>query len=348
MAWVGPACLAAGKSYLQGRLGGAATPWRSLAFEGGDWLICALLTPAIFFHAHRYPLTRDALARRVPQHLLAALVLCVAWAGLGILYGSLLYGRGWSPYGMGSLSWVLTTLPFGVAVYFAVLGVERATAYLLEARERATQAARLTAQLADARLAALRAQMQPHFLLNSLNAVTVIVRDRDTATATRMLEQLGELLRRVLRSEGPQEVTLSAELEFVREYLAIEAIRFSDRLRTEFAVDPAILGAAVPEFLLQPLVENAVRHGVERRGSATVVRIEARREGDELVVSVTDEGSEPAAPAEPPGEGVGLANTRERLVTLYGERAHLRLLRTPAGASVTVHLPYRELEPARG
>jgi LytS/YehU family sensor histidine kinase len=245
-----------------------------------------------------------------------------------------------TPYGAGVFNWFLTSLPFGVAVYFAVLGVEHAVFYFVEARERETQAARLQAQLAEARIGALRTQLQPHFLLNSLNAITVIVRDRDTATATRLLEQLGDMLRRVMRPDRPQEVPLRDELEFVRQYLGIETVRFSDRLQPTFAVDDAVLGAAVPEFLLQPLVENAVRHGLARRVTATLLRIEARREGDDLVLSVTDDGPGPVEA----GEGVGLGATRERLATLYGGRARLELVRpAEGGARVTVRMPYREL-----
>jgi LytS/YehU family sensor histidine kinase len=233
------------------------------------------------------------------------------------------------------LSWFFTSLPFGVAVYFAVLGVEHAMFYL-------TQSARLEAQLADARLGALRMQMQPHFLFNSLNAITVIVRDQDTATATRLLEQLGEMLRRVMRADRPQEVPLADELDFVRQYLAIETVRFSDRLRPVFDVPPELRNALVPEFLLQPLVENAVRHGLAQRLGATLLRIEARRDGDELVLTVVDDGPGAGAAVT---EGVGLGNTRERLATLYGSRARLNLARTAEGGTrVTVRLPYRELE----
>jgi LytS/YehU family sensor histidine kinase len=131
--------------------------------------------------------------------------------------------------------------------------------------------------------------------------------------------------------------------------LAIEQVRFSDRLQPVFDVDPAALGAAVPEFLLQPLVENAVRHGLAKRGAATLLRIDARREGDELVMSVTDDGPGPEGGEAEPADGVGLGNTRERLTTLYGGRATLTLARTPAGgARATVRLPFRRLESAGG
>jgi two-component system, LytTR family, sensor kinase len=315
---------------VQGRLGSREpATWQSLVWEGGDWLVCALLTPAVFWMGRRYRLTRATIARYGPIHLLAAILFCVAWAGLGLLLSWTLFRS--TPYGTGGLSWFFTTLPFGTAVYFAVLGVEHAAAYFLEARERESQ-------LAEARLGALRMQLQPHFLFNSLNAITVIVRDRDTATATRMLEQLGEMLRRVMRRDRPQEVPLAEELDFVRQYLAIEEVRFSDRLRPVFAVDPGVLGAAVPDFLLQPLVENALRHGLAKRMAATLLKIEARREGDDLVLSVSDDGPGPA-----PGEGVGLGNTRERLATLYGARARLELVRRPeGGTAATVRLPYHE------
>lgn len=347
-AWFGPAILAAFEAYVQGRLGSREpATWRSLVWEGGDWLVCALLTPAVFWLARRWPFTRGTLARRVPLHLLAAILLCVAWAGAGILLSLAMFGA--TPYGGGALSWFFTTLPFGVAVYFALLGVAHAATFFLEARERETQAARLSAQLAEARLGALRMQLQPHFLLNTLNAVSVIVRDRDTATATRMLEQLGELLRRVTRTDRPPEIPLAEELDFVRQYLAIEEVRFSDRLRPVFAVEEHLLSAAVPEFVLQPLVENALRHGLARRVTASLLRIEARREGDDLVLAVTDDGPGPGGAAAEPTPGVGLGNLRERLATLYGGRARLELVATPEGGAVaTVRVPYRELERAHG
>ena len=305
-------------------------------WEGGDWLLCAVLTPAVFWVGRRFPLTRGKIARHAAVHVVAAILFCVAWSGAGLVLSWVLFHS--TPYGGGGLSWLFTTLPFGTAVYFAVLGVQHAAVYFLEARER-------EAWLAEARLGALRMQLQPHFLFNSLNAITVIVRDRDTATATRMLEQLGEMLRRVMRTDRPQEVTLAEELDFVRQYLAIEQVRFSDRLTPEFAVDPSVLRAAAPEFLLQPLVENALRHGLAKRVTATLLRIEARREGDALVLTVTDDGPGPGGTVAEVGEGVGLGNTRERLAALYGDRARLELVGTPeGGARVTVRLPYRELE----
>jgi LytS/YehU family sensor histidine kinase len=185
-------------------------------------------------------------------------------------------------------------------------------------------------------------QMKPHFLLNSLNAILVLVRDKDHATATRVLEELGEILRHVLRTERPEEVALEAEIDFLRRYLGIEQVRFSDRLRVSFRIDPDVMQAAVPDFILQPLVENAVRHGIAERLDAGMITISARREGDDLVLTVEDDG--PGFREGKPPAGVGIANTRERLQVLYGPRGNLAVRDRPGGGTeATIRLPYREI-----
>jgi two-component system LytT family sensor kinase len=343
-AWLGPAILAAIAAYLQSRIGWRGpTDLKALLWEGGDWLLYGALTPLVFLMARRLPLRRGHLARNIPIHFAAALLLCVLWAGSGLIYRHLL---GMEPMGaplQAMEGWFLITLPFGVAVYFAVLGVEHATVYYAEAREREVHAARLASQLAEARLGALRSQLNPHFLFNSLNAITVLVRDQDTATASRMLEQLGEVLRQALQTDRSSEIPLADEIGFLERYLAIEQVRFSDRLRATFAVDPETTRAAVPSFVLQPLVENALRHGLARRTEGGALTITARREGNELVLEVSNDG--PGLGAAPVArEGLGLANTRERLSTMYGERGRLTLADRPGGGVVaTVRLPYHEV-----
>jgi LytS/YehU family sensor histidine kinase len=217
-------------------------------------------------------------------------------------------------------------------------------AYLAKARDRETQAVRLAAQLSEARLGALRMQLHPHFLFNSLNAITVLVRDGDTATASRMLELLSEVLRQVLRTEGGHETTLSGELDFVERYLAIEQVRFSDRLQVRLDAPSKLSRAAVPHFLLQPLVENALRHAVARVPGVGLVEITANRDRDMLVLTVRDNGPGLSAPAES-ATGVGLANTRARLLELYGEAGSLDVANAPgSGVIATVRLPYHEAE----
>lgn len=334
--WIGPGILAAVEAYLSIRYGGwTMGTWQDIVFQGVDWMIYGLLTPLVFLLSRRYPLDRDKLARHIPLHFVASIILCAAWAGTGEMLRWVVIPQKPFPTSMSMIGWFFSSLPFGVAVYWAVLGVERATHYFVESRER-------EAQLTEARLAALRMQLQPHFLLNSLNAITVIVRDKDTPTATRMLEVLGNMLRRVMRADRPQEVPLSDELEFARQYLSIESIRFSDRLQAAFDIPNQLLKAQVPEFLLQPLVENAVRHGVAKREGVTRLNVSARREAADLVITVSDEGAGRAADAEV-REGVGLSNTRARLATLYRERGTLEFSRTPTGATASARLPYREL-----
>jgi signal transduction histidine kinase len=342
VAWLVPAALAVIDAYVQGRLVGEPTDSRFLMWIGGDWLIYGALTPLVFRIAQRLPLRRGVLTRHLTINFLLSLVFCALWAGAGtLLRHALIPGPGGTISWRGTVSWFFTTLPFGVAVYFAVLGVEHATHYFRVVRERDTQASRMAAQLAEARLGALRMQLHPHFLFNSLNAIGVLVRDNDTAGASRMLELLSDVLRQVLTGTRVQDTTLAAEISFIQNYLAVEQIRFADRLHVVYDVDPQVLTAIIPAFILQPIVENAMRHGIARRSEAGTVTIAARREGDDLVLVVTDDGPGPAESTAAP-TGVGLANTRTRLATLYGERGRLSLVRVPSGgAAATIRLPYR-------
>jgi len=333
---------------MQARLAGEPVSWRAVTWQASEWVILGALTPITYSLGRRFPLRRPHLVRNVLTHAAGALALCAGWAGAGVAMRVVL-GTSWEgvPLSRQLASWTLISLPWSVFIYFAVLGSMQAFSYFVEARERETQAARLTAQLAEARLGALRMQLHPHFLFNSLNAITVLVRDQRAREATTMLELLSDVLRQVLRTDPAGEVPLSEELRFVEQYLAIEQVRFSDRLTVSFAVDDDVRDAAVPGFILQPLVENALRHGLANRSEDGRVEIEARREGSggsggsALVLGVRDNGVG-RPPEERRVEGLGLANTRERLATLYGGRARLDLAGSPSGGTTaTVRLPYR-------
>jgi LytS/YehU family sensor histidine kinase len=275
-------------------------------------------------------------------------VFCAAWAAAGTVLRALLMPGSLGPNVARSYeSWLFTTFPFGVAVYFCVLGIEHAIRYFTEARERDVQVARLSEQLTGARLAALQAQLNPHFLFNSLNTIAVLVRDDDAPAATRVIEQLSGVLRRTLDRTNANEVSLDDELELVRQYLAVEQARFSDRLRYEIDAGASgsseLRSAAVPAFAVQHLVENAVRHGIARRSDAGLVTVVARRRGGVLEIIVSDDGAGFAAESEAPA-GHGIANTRERLRTLYGSAASLVVARRePHGTAATLRIPYREL-----
>ena len=336
-----PALLSAVTSYLNSRLSGrGGTDWGAVIFPSLLWLVFGAFTPLVYALARRFPLRRERIVRAAMAHLGGALVMCFGWVSAGFLVSLLLNRR---PPGESVLryyaSLILTSLTLCMFLYFAVLGCIYALAYYREAREREAQQSRLAAQLAEARLGALRMQLNPHFLFNSLNAITVLVRDRNTRDASRMLELLSGVLRQVLQGGKRKAITLDEELQFVEKYLAIEEVRFSDRLQVRLSIEPGVRDSLVPEFILQPLVENAVRHGVSKRGEAGLIEITGRESGGKLMLSVRDNG-----PGYSPSSanGVGLANTRARLETLFGDEGRLDVSNAEGGGTIaTVLFPAR-------
>jgi len=335
-AWIIPAILGAIDAAGQRQVWGGKFDLRAVLFSSLDWLLYGAFVPVIFRIAHRWPIARPHIRSRLALHVVASLVFCVAWASAGTLIKLMLQPNSF-PSGVSRfyVSWVLTTLPFGAAVYLAVVGIEHAIAYF-------AQVNRLSEQLSSAKLTALQAQLNPHFLFNSLNTVAVLVRDGDAQRATQVIEQLSDVLRSTLGRSRENEVTLEEELELVRQYLAVEQARFSDRLRTEFDVDSALLSAAVPSFAIQHLVENAVRHGIANRSDAGRILIRATRANDMLEVIVEDDGGGIAA-QRASADGHGIQNTRERLRTLYGERASLDLASLRPGTRARLTVPYHEV-----
>jgi LytS/YehU family sensor histidine kinase len=242
-------------------------------------------------------------------------------------------------------SWILTTLPFGAVVYTTVAGVAHALTYVAEVRARDLQVGKLAEQLSHARFAALQAQVNPHFLFNTLNTITVLVRDGDRSGAVRIVEQLSDVLRRTLSPDRANEVPLADELDLVRQYLAIEQARFSDRLNATITGERSLERAAVPSFAVQHLVENAVRHGIAKRLEAGRLTVTAAHAGDSLVVTVSDDGLGLRGAASATGHG--LENTRERLRALYGANASLTVADLASGGAVaTLRVPFRELAPS--
>ena len=297
-------------------------------------------TPLPYFLGRRFPLKRGRLGRTLLIHSAGALLLCIAWTTLSVLLTLLISQRmAQEPVSKYYFTWIFINLPWSVILYFTLLGSLFAFTYYGEVRERESQRARLAAQLAEARLSALRMQLNPHFLFNSLNAITVLVRDHQVEQASRMLELVSGILRQVLQSERRQELSLDEELQFIEKYLAIEEVRFSDRLQVQWSIDLNVRDALVPEFILQPLVENAIRHGVSKRDEAGLVEIAGRESDGNLVLSVRDNG--PGYFAES-AIGVGLANTRARLETLFGDAARLDVVNAQDGGTIaTVSVPLR-------
>lgn len=335
-----PAVLNAFTAYLNSRLGRGRADWAEVLFALIDWLFLGALTPIVYVLARRFPLRRDRIGRTIQVHIGGALVLCLAWALLGVSLGRLMHriptqNNFWRSF----LIWILFSLPWSVFLYFLLLGCVYAFSYYREARERESQQARLGAQLAEARLGALRMQLNPHFLFNSLNAITVLVRDQNTHDASRMLELLSGVLRQVLHGNKRSEVTLDDEISFIERYLAIEQVRFSDRLQVRWSIEPAVHDVLVPEFILQPLVENAVRHGVAKLTDGGSIWISARHSDGNLELCVEDNGPgyNPTSEA-----GVGLDNTRARLEALFDGKGRLLVQGAESNGTVAIiQLPLR-------
>jgi two-component system, LytTR family, sensor kinase len=218
--------------------------------------------------------------------------------------------------------------------------------WMVDSRERLAQqkmeAARLSEQLAKAQLSALRQQIEPHFLFNALNTVVGLVREGKNDEAVETVVRLSQLLRRTLKSSDRQEVELEEELEIVGKYLEIEKARFAERLRVSVEVATELRRARVPSLLLQPIVENAVKHGIAQRVQGGCIAIEAARANGALTVCVRNDGPGFPADWEKERRGIGLENVRERLKSLYGDAAALRVENAEGGAAVWVVVPWRE------
>jgi signal transduction histidine kinase len=342
--WAVPALLAASETYLFWRLGGRNFPfWRAVVMEGPAWMIYALLTPAIFALGRRLPLQRPRFGRHLATHLAVSLAIGLIYAAIATLSTQAFSPMPRPmPFGRMVLAWYLSALPLTTLTYFGTVGAGLALEYFGEARRRETDAARLSAQLAEARLGALRMQLHPHFLFNTLNAITVLARDGETVAVTRMLTLLSDLLRDVLRTDASHLVPLEEELSFARRYLEIELVRFADRLRVRESVDEGMHRVLVPAFVLQPLIENALRHGIAPRGAGGVVEIGARVANDgSAELWVSDDGV--GLPPDWNGMDdycIGLSNTMARIAELGDGTGRLTVARTAAGGTrSTVTLP---------
>ena len=344
------------QSLVQRRFSHDATAWWHYF---ASWMVGsyvgAILTPPVLWLGRRFPIGRSNWPRRTILHVLFS----VTFALVQLASESVILSRlGVFPAIMGTfLSTFLFLLVIGfnqnMLSYWTILGLQYGVTYYRRYREREEQALRLElnatalkAALIRAQLSALKMQLQPHFLFNTLNAIMVLVRQQRGSQAEEMLARLSDLLRCVLEDVDAQEVSLRRELEVLQLYLAIEQVRFQDRLRVEITADPAALDAAVPQMGLQPIVENAVRHGVGRSSAAGKIQITAVRVNGALEVNVQDDG-----PGFPPANsaadsGIGLANTRARLRQLYGDQAKLTVENgLHGGASVTLTLPYHLAPP---
>ncbi len=338
--WSIPALLATIETVVFSRMGARPLSFaRAFLTQAPGWYAWALLTPVVLRLGSRWRAWRPVRPAAAALHLLSATACAALVAVVNAAVNHVLRP---SPYSfpVSVRNWFLGGLPASVVAYFGILAIGYLLFATLELRERERDAARLEAQLSEAQVHALRMQLQPHFLFNALNAVMALIRDRSNDEAVRALAQLSDLLRGALRDPA-HEVTLAQELAFIGRYLDIEQLRLGDRLRVAIEVPDDLGSAPVPTFVRQPLVENAIKHGVSQARAGGTVRISACAEGDTLRLVVANDG--PAVSATAGGTGVGVANTRARLQRLYGAGGTLTLATPPGGtgAVATVTLPFR-------
>lgn len=344
--WTFFGSLFAVETFIQSRVqNGTLTLGRSLLWHLAWAFSWALFTPIVLWLRRRFPLDRRRWRFSVAVHVPISLFMALLGGVCFVLVGQLL-GR--YPAGAGflvdrSLLVFVTWLHLDPFLYWLIIGITYTAQYYRESRERQLRAAQLETQLTQARLQALEMQLHPHFLFNALNTIAQLVRTGKNAQAVRVVSGLGELLRRALDSAGVHLVPLKQELEFVRRYLEIEEIRFGDRLRIEMCIEPDTEDAQVPYLILQPLVENAIQHGLARRAAPGHLRIDAERRGGRLHLSVRDDGAGLPRSFQPDtSNGVGLTTTAERLQRLYGDDHAMRIMnREEGGVSAVIDIPFR-------
>jgi signal transduction histidine kinase len=342
--WMVVGILSAAQFYYTLLAENVAVSWAKIfSVQAGQWFSWIPLSLLILQLGSAFPFERRRWPLRLLIHLFASAVLaCIHIA----IHSSIIVLTEPFPWRLtyefsgvfGNQLRSIIDLDF--LIYWGVLGVGMAFSYYQKYREGELQAVELQAQLAQAQLQALKMQLHPHFLFNTLNAIAALVRKNENKAATDMLAGLSDLLRLSLENVGTQKVSLKQELDFLERYLEIERLRFADRLHVNMRIAPETLEARVPNLILQPLVENAIRHGVAVRATSGVIEICAERRDERLRLQVKDDG-----PGLPPDKslsnGIGLSNTMARLQRLYGAAQSLVFENAPeGGAVVTMEIPF--------
>ena len=344
--WCIPATLATlQNATLLAVVGGLQADWVTAAMQFPRWLAWAPLTPAIVRATRSYPFTRGRVIRSLLLHILLAVLLIsaveIAWTQLAMLVEvtrpvapRMAWMERWRP-----LLSVLGRLVIGLLTYAVVVGLVTTVDSLAAAREQSLRSAQLAGDLALAQVHALKMQIHPHFLFNTLHAIGVLV-GAQPEKAKEMIIRLGDLLRVTLKRTAAAEVPLREELDILQHYLAIESVRFEDRLTTSIDVTDEAYDALVPHLLLQPIVENAIKHGITSQEGEHTISVHAERVHGMLHLEVCDNG--PGLNADAQTSGIGLRTVRARLARLYGASQSLTLrTRSSGGCSAVTSIPYR-------
>jgi two-component system LytT family sensor kinase len=331
--WCAGALIEASQAVLIMRFGeGRDGAWLPLfATSLATWLPWALATPWIISIARRHRLHRGMSLRTIAVHIAAFAsisIIAEAWSALlQVMFNP--WGNRQPPTFWDTLS---ITLLYQVLIFLVAYVLILTITYLADSRE----------SLSKAQLAALRGQMDPHFMFNTLNSIAALVRDHRNDAAVSMIVGLSEFLRRASQDSHRSQVTLAEEVEYLQRYVDIQMVRFGDRLRVSVDIQDDLLNAQVPNLLLQPLVENAIKHGVAQRVSGGTIRVAGARKDGSLCLSVYNDGSGLPEEWQRNGTGVGLANLRTRLQILHGDASELRMNRVGAdGVEVVVTLPLK-------
>ncbi len=334
--------MSAASYFVSLRLGSPVTLLFAAAGDFSYTAVWVLLTPLVLWLVRRFRFEKERWFRIFLVHLAASIAIAILHKGIhGIvfsLYRFITEGK--------AFSWelqyrqILLFFDYGIQIYWIILLLDYVLDYYLRFRENELKASQLETRLAHAQLNALKMQLQPHFLFNTLNAISVLIR-KDPQVARNTLGRLSDLLRFTLENVATQEVPLRAELEYLDRYLNIEKTRFEDRLTIRMNILPESLDAQVPTMILQPLVENAIKHGVTQRRGPAIVEVNAYRTNGALTLQVIDNGKGLPKGGDVLKEGVGLSNTRARLQQLYGPTSSLTLADASQGGVVaTVTIPW--------
>lgn len=328
----------ASQFYISGAKAGLEVSWKqAVSYALGDWYVFALLSIPVIQLARRFHLEAGSWRSSLAVHVAGSVLFSLAYMALRAVVGQWQSG---ATYAEAFKPLLVKTWHFNMLTYWVIVAVSQAFEYYRRYRERELRTSELEKRLAQAKLQALQMQLNPHFLFNALHSVSALMH-KDVEAADRMIMRLSDLLRAALRSSDTQEVELRQELKLLELYLEIEKIRFGDRLTVNLAIDPDTLSAQVPNLILQPLVENAIRHGIEPRSKAGRIELRAQRRDGKLELEVSDNGRGLRGNG-PPREGVGLSNTRARLRELYGEGYGFELAgQAEGGVKVMLRIPFR-------
>ena len=350
VAWSVITIVSASEQFLYAQRAGSLIVFgHALVVQAPGWAVWALATAPVIRLSRRHSLAWPLRLRALAVHVAACLAIAAAF---NLAYTAAVHAfpfRAAKPVSLLRELWnhLVGWAPFLLMAYASLVAVGHALEYAERVRHEQAEKAGLQTQLVEAQLGALRMQLQPHFLFNTLNGVAMLIRGGDPDRAVEMIALLGEVLRGLLRTSWDLEAPLASELQLLRSYLEIEQIRFGDRLRVTWQVDDQVTRALVPPLILQPIVENALRHGLWPRADGGTLAIAARRDGGELTLEVVDQGVGLAPDFDlEHSTGVGLTNVRARLARMYGADAELAIAAgTPCGVRVRLRLPYRAAGP---